>query len=246
MARVVLSGLLQDIRGGLGASTFSAWKGINYMRNKAITVSNPQTVKQMAMRQFFALSVSNYRGLTDVQKALWEEYAQQLKGTNSADEVVGDSGIIPKVGMTQSGMNAYIGVNQQLKGSAQVRVSVPPVPPDVGATSFILLLGTAATVHVEFVATPNPEAKTRKLEVWMKGWWKGAHSYIAAVADVPEPPGIPDPILISTIRKGSADTIEEVPFTTLVPCEVFVQGIIVRADGNRSVSTALHRVKVIA
>ena len=107
MARVVLSGILQDIRASIGASTFSAWKGVSYLRNKAITIANAQTIKQMEMRAQFGESMGEYRDLTTIQKAMWEEYAQQQKTQNARNEVVGDFGIIPQLGKTQSGFNAY-------------------------------------------------------------------------------------------------------------------------------------------
>lgn len=246
MARIVLSGLLQDIRGSIGASTFSAWKGITYMRNKAITVSNPQTMSQEAVRANLAISVASYRALTEIQKALWEEYAQQQKNTNSADEVVGDFGIIPQAGKTQSGFNAYIGVNQVLFSAGFARKAVPPAIPQPDTTQFLLLTGTAATIHIEYTAVTLKPGTTQKLEIWLKGWWKGAHAYITQAVVVPTPPAIPDPINILTIRKGWGDNIQEVPFTQIVPCDVFVQGIIARSDGYRSVPTALRKVTVIA
>lgn len=245
MARIVLSGLIQDIRGSIGASTFSAWKGISYIRNKALTVSNPQTMSQEAMRAEFAESVAAYRALTEIQKAMWEEYAQQHKGANASDEVVGDFGIIPQPGRTQSGFNAYIGVNQVLFASGQARKSVPPAVPQPQATSIIALNGTGATVHIEWTSVVNPTGLALVFEVWMKGWWTGAHSYIAHVAPVPAPPAIPPAIDILTIRKGWGNNIQEVPFAQLVPCEVFIQGIIVRSDGYRSVPTPLRKLTVV-
>ena len=246
MARVVLAGILQDIRASIGASTFSAWKGVSYLRNKAITVANAQTTKQMEMRAQFGESIGEYRGLTTIQKAMWEEYAQQQKTQNAKNEVVGDFGIIPQLGKTQSGFNAYIGTNQVLYRAIFPRVAMPPKQPQPKSTRFVVLTGTGATIHIEWTSVANPLALTMNLEIWVKGWWKGAHSYVATIVPVPAPPVIPPPIDITTIRKGWDDKMEEVPFTSIVPCEVFVQGIIVRSDGYRSVPTALQRVKVIA
>ncbi|MBI4721957.1 MAG: hypothetical protein HY769_02990 [Candidatus Stahlbacteria bacterium] len=246
MARVVLAGILQDIRASIGASTFSAWKGVSYLRNKAITVANAQTTKQMEMRAQFGESIGEYRGLTTIQKAMWEEYAQQQKTQNAKNEVVGDFGIIPQLGKTQSGFNAYIGVNQVLYRASFPRVAMPPKQPQPKSTRFVVLTGTGATIHIEWTSVVNPLALTQNLEIWLKGWWKGAHPYMATIVPVPTPPVIPPPIDITTIRKGWDDKMEEVPFASIVPCEVFVQGIIVRSDGYRSVPTALQRVKVIA
>jgi len=246
MARIVLSGLLQDIRGSIGGSTFSSWKNINYLKNKAIAVTNPQTPAQMMVRQNLALSVSEWRNLTDSQKAQWEEYAQSLKLPNSMDEVVGDSGIIPTVGRVQSGINTYVGVNQFLKGAGLPRVSVPPVPPDVYPPELFGFVTTGWGIEFHFYATLNPEAKARKLEVWIKGDWKGSHAYIERVVDVPVPPAVPPVQLITKIRKGSGNNIQEVLFSAIGVCSVYLQGIIVRNDGNRSVSTALYRLTVTA
>lgn len=246
MPRVVLSGLLQDIRGSMGGSTFSAWKGLTYLRNKAITISNPQTPVQQALRANFAESVGEYRNLTPVQKAMWEEYAQALKATNAKNQVVGDSGIMPVLGKTQSGFNAYIGVNQHLEAIDLPRVAVPPVDPQPLAPDFTIepvYDAVSGCIDFEFKSQDNPlPALTLKLEAWIKGWWSGSHSYIAGTYVVPAPPAIPDPVEICTIRKGWDDIIQEVPIADLVPCEIFVQCRIVRQDGRVSPQSGLYRV----
>lgn len=245
MPRVVLSGLLQDIRGSMGGSTFSAWKGLNYLRNKAVSVANPNTDNQAKLRANFAESVADWKGLTPVQRALWEEFAQSLKVAPGKNQVVGNSGIIPEKGKTMSGMNAFIGVNQHLEGVDAPRVLVPPINPQQDAVIITVAPNYNAVtgcIELEFAAQPKPYALNKTLEVWVKGWWGGAHSYIAFTTGIPEPPVVPATVEICTIRKGWNFTVEEVPIAQLAPCEIYVQLRSIREDGRVSPPSALYKV----
>jgi len=244
--RVVPSGLVQDMRGSIGGSTFGAWKGVLYMRNKAVTVSNPQTAKQQAVRVALAGSVSAWRLLTAVQKAQWEEYAQQLRGNGASDEVVGDMGIIPQPGRTKSGFNAYIGVNQHLRSIGLSRVSVPPAIPQPELVGTSVVAYTGSKIHIEFSSSAKKAGTTIYFEMWLKGHWKASHSYIVVFPEIPEPPAIPPAIDVTTIRKGSGDDIQEVPFSALVPCDIFWQYRVVRSDGYISPPSQLFQGVVIA
>lgn len=246
MPRVVLSGLLQDIRGSMGGSTFSAWKGLNYLRNKAVTVGNPQTPAQMGIRAQFGESAVMWTGLTDAQRALWEEYAQSLKVAPGKNPVVGDFGLIPNPSGAQSGFNAYIGANQILEGAGQPRVTVPPIYGSPYAT-VLTVAWVSPNITVDFIATPKVDAgaPAKFLEIWLKGWWKGSHAYITTTVALPEPPVVPPTINISTIRVGSGDMIHEEPIVNLVPTEILLQGIVVRRDCKRSVPSALYRVRCV-
>jgi len=248
MARIVYSGLVQDMRGSVGGSTFSVWKGIHYLRNKAATIGNPQTMRQMAVRQSFATAVRNWGGLSAVDKAKWEEWAQSLKVAGAKDEVVGDMGIIPHMGRTQSGMNAYIGTAQVLFGAGYPAVSKPPVQPQPYPTRFLSVIWQPAPesrINISFTSTENPEILGRKLVMWEKGYWQGSHSYITTKVDVPEPPVVPPELLITTVRMGWGNNIQDIPISTLVPCTILIQGIITRVDGYRSTPTALFSVSCV-
>ncbi|MCW4048984.1 MAG: DUF6266 family protein [Candidatus Bathyarchaeota archaeon] len=114
MARIILGALINDIRNAIGALVFSSWKGINYVRDKAITVANPNSDSQAAIRARLSdLSKRWYNTLTDAQRAVWEEYALQLgsaQDSNQAQEG-GTKVVIPQNRGVMSGFNAYVMAN---------------------------------------------------------------------------------------------------------------------------------------
>jgi hypothetical protein len=247
MARIVLGALIQDIRGSIAGSTFSAWKGKNYLKNKAVTIANPQTAVQMARRGNFGASVSAWRGIPPSGQALWEEYAQGTRMENSKNGIVGAGGIIPMLGQTKSGFNAYIGVNQNINGAGLTRVAVPPAVPEpdqptiaiTGTTTWKIVILPSATVHLR--------TGDHILEIWLKGDWKGAHAYICRTVTIPEPPANPPSFNIDHIRVGTGTNIQEVLFSAAkggqdVP--VLLQARIVRYDGYVSMPTQLYHLTV--
>lgn len=111
MARIILSGLLNDIRNAVGSLVYSAWKGVHYVRNKAATVSNPNSTDQANIRARMSAAAKRwYDVLTAIQRNLWNEYAQGLgsaEGSDSAQEG-GTKVVIPTNRGIMSGFNAYV------------------------------------------------------------------------------------------------------------------------------------------
>lgn len=111
MARIILSGLLNDIRNAVGSLVYSAWKGVHYVRNKAATVSNPNSTDQANIRARMSAAAKRwYDVLTVAQRDLWNEYAQGLgsaEGSDSAQEG-GTKVVIPTNRGIMSGFNAYV------------------------------------------------------------------------------------------------------------------------------------------
>jgi hypothetical protein len=247
MARIVLSALIQDIRGSVAGSTFSAWKGKNYLKNKSVTIANPQTAKQMAMRGAFGTSVSSWRALPIGAKAAWEEYAQQYRMENSKNGVVGADGIIPMLGHTKSGFNAFIGVNQAVVGAGLGRVTVPPVVPEPTSPQIIQIQTTTWKIQLTYAEQTHLRIGDHKFEIWMKGDWKGSHSYIAKSEPLLEPPEPNPTVNITTIRMGTGTNIQEVLFQAAKggePVPVLLQCRIVRFDGYVSTVSQLYHLTV--
>lgn len=133
MARIKLSEILQNIAGSVGEHTFSCWKGVNYLRQKAVTISNPCSLAQSFARMALsALARMWHTDLTAAQRALWNEFAQGLK---SGSEQVGPNGnggsgilqVIPGSGGVMSGFNSFIQANM-LALRAGFAFASPPVP----------------------------------------------------------------------------------------------------------------------
>lgn len=68
-----------DASGALGdAIVFSKWKGIAYVRAFAIP-SNPQTVKQVNLRNAFTLAVDYWQAQDAPAKEVWNTFAEGTK-----------------------------------------------------------------------------------------------------------------------------------------------------------------------
>lgn len=107
MARIWLSEIAQDIRGSIGNHTYSIWRGLNYLRNKAASIINPCSIDQENMRARAAAASKRWNDtLTVNQRALWNEYAEAMdpKPGNGG----GTKNIIPDNGGVMSGFNAYV------------------------------------------------------------------------------------------------------------------------------------------
>ena len=110
MARIWLSEILNDIRGSVKNHVYSVWKGLNYIREKAVSISNPCSVDQMNIRaKTSAASKRWYTTLTEGQRNLWIEFAEAMSPKE------GDGGgtkqIIPDNRGVMSGFNAYVMIN---------------------------------------------------------------------------------------------------------------------------------------
>lgn len=77
MALVKAPAMSLDASGSLaGTIVYSKWKGRNYVR-QLITPGNPQTGGQVGVRAMFKFLAQIWDGLTDADKATWEERAKQ-------------------------------------------------------------------------------------------------------------------------------------------------------------------------
>lgn len=110
MARIWLSEVLNDIRGSVKNHVYSVWKGLNYLREKAVTIANPNSADQTNIRaKTTQVSKRWYDTLTQVQRDLWAEYAEAL--TPREGDAGGVRNLIPDNGGVMSGYNAYIMLN---------------------------------------------------------------------------------------------------------------------------------------
>ena len=244
MARFTLSGLITDVRGSLGGTIFSTWKGINYMKVLPGNIGNAQTPIQMGVRQTFADSVALWRGLTQVQKAEWEEYAQSLGSASESESEIGLKSIIPSKSKTQSGINAFIGVNQMLLRAGYVRRTLTPVQPTPAGVDYFTVLPEVGTGYKMTDVAPDhcKAGFMTKVVVWQKLDRAGAHSHIIHLGSVQDVcPAVPvvEDIAIDKVRVGTGHTVEEVPIADLIPISMWVQMVVVSQDGQKGVFSPL-------
>ncbi len=222
MARIKLGALIQEITGPIGQMVFSKWKGLQYIRYKAPTVTNPNTPEQAFMRANLGASVQEWWNLSDIQRALWEEYAQG-KGKAAVDaQQVGSKCIIKPRGVLQSGFNAYVGANQMIASVGGVRVAVPstlPAPPglkmemDMGQLDWCRPKSPPPGFELHVGVQPLvPVYTNTEARLWIKGVWAGSHGYIAGKSVVwAEGESDLKFIDVDTIRMGSVSSLEEIP-----------------------------------
>lgn len=122
MAKILLGGLAQDVRGSLNGSTFSRNKGGAYVRTKVSGVQ-PRTPAQQAVRENLSQGSKNYSGvLTDAQRAAWAGFATANTRTN----VFGNT-------VHLSALQWYVGLNQVLVQIGSPRIVTPPTDLSVGS-----------------------------------------------------------------------------------------------------------------
>jgi hypothetical protein len=76
-------GILGGLSGKLGPVVGGSWKGINYLRSKPTSVSNPNTTAQQNQRTKFSAAVSAAQALLgNIIQVLWNPIAQGMSGYN--------------------------------------------------------------------------------------------------------------------------------------------------------------------
>ena len=80
----IKKGILGGFSGKVGNVVGGSWKGIDYMRSLAASVSNPMTEPQLAQRQKFSLTMGFLQPLTEFVKTGFKNYAVKKTGINAA------------------------------------------------------------------------------------------------------------------------------------------------------------------
>jgi len=218
MAKITLSGLVQDIKGSIGAYTYGDWKGQHWIRLKSASISNPNTLSQIAMRASLVTRSRGWFGLTQTQRNLWNEFAKLIGAARQAEKAEGYGGIIPLGGPLMSGFNAYVGVNQLLASVGYAKVDVPPLPPFpvapvISTSAFVdtppLTLGVSVTTTENIV-------RAGKVQFWLAGTSKCVNAYVAEVSSE-QASGAPLSFSTSltTVRVGHDRNIGQVSFESL-------------------------------
>lgn len=77
-------GILGGVSGKVGGVVGSSWKGINVIKTKPLSVSNPKTAGQVAQRSAFSEVVSVATdNLAIICKPLWDRFASKQSGYNA-------------------------------------------------------------------------------------------------------------------------------------------------------------------
>jgi hypothetical protein len=130
MARITLGSVVNSISGSVDQLVYSTWKGINYIRSKAKTISNPQSESQMDVRSRVA-ECSKYWNdtLTQAERNNWETYANSIVIPSS-----GPGDIIKPAKGPFSGYTAFLRNNILKFTSGQVALGVFQTLAPIGVT----------------------------------------------------------------------------------------------------------------
>lgn len=115
MARLKFGMVVTDMRGKLGGHVFTKSRQGATVRTK-VTPVNRQTSAQGAIRGIFGTLSRGWNGLTEPQRATWNNAAEEFKRTN----VFGDQ-------VALSGKNLYISLNTNITTAGGVGIVVAPV-----------------------------------------------------------------------------------------------------------------------
>lgn len=110
MAKITV--LLGELSGSIAGNTFSRNKAGAYVRQR-VTPTDPKSEAQMAVRSRFANVGSAFHSLTPLQKAAWNAFATSL--------FTPFGGRIP--GVTYTGQQAFMSLNQRLSNAASIITS---------------------------------------------------------------------------------------------------------------------------
>lgn len=80
----IKQGILGGFSGTVGTVIGGTWKGITYMRAKAVSTSNPRTEAQQSQRAKFALGVRFLQSCTDFIRTGYKNYAIKQTASNAA------------------------------------------------------------------------------------------------------------------------------------------------------------------
>jgi len=194
MARIYFSEIVQAMSGSIQNHVYSAWKGLAYIRNKAISIINPRSADQQDMRaRTAAASQRWYSGLTDAQRALWNEYAQGLGSASKQTGPASDGGggtkqLIPGNGGVMSGYNAYVMANglafsggclamDVFEDDAPLGIDAPSAPTDL--TCIYCKANGHSVIRLTWT-DPVTYPPDSRLRIWATSLDGGVHKQLVA------------------------------------------------------------------
>ena len=126
MAKIKFGMMMTDARGKLGGQVFSKNRAGAYVRTK-VTPSNPRTISQMESRSILGTLSAGWNGLTDAQRASFNNAVNGWQKTNIFGDMV-----------KPTGKNLYTSLNKNLLQANLSPVNVAPQKMDLPAlTSFV-------------------------------------------------------------------------------------------------------------
>ncbi len=136
------SQIFSKLSGVIGGTVASHNRGGQYLRAR-VTPVNPNTPLQQAVRTIFANLAAAWQGLTDLQRAAWDDYGANVPVVNRIGETI-----------NLTGFNHYLRSNVPREQVGLARVDDGPTTfslPALGIQTFTAIAGAglliASTVH---------------------------------------------------------------------------------------------------
>lgn len=140
--------MLVDGRGKIGGHVATKNRSGAVIRTK-VTPSNPQTSAQVAARAKITNFSKAWSGLTDSDRAAWNNAVTQFAKSN----IFGDR-------VNPSGFNLYVALNSNIAIAGGTAIDVPPIKVDLGYESTFSATAVNATGVVTLTFAPAIAAGT--------------------------------------------------------------------------------------
>lgn len=114
-----------------------------YNRTRAMPVNPNSTRQSLARSRLSELSVA-WRGLSDAERAAWNEYGASHPRVDSLGQTV-----------YPTGHQSFVGINAALVNAGMAQVTEPPVDVDVAAPEIVVTAEEPSTLSVAFTPTPG-------------------------------------------------------------------------------------------
>lgn len=136
--------ILANLRGSVGANTFSHNRGGDYVRRR-VSPTNPNSTRQQTMRTYLGTLAALWSStLTPAERAQWDVWAS----LQAKEGPLGNS-------INLTGINGFVWVNTHLLDAGDARIDTPPiVVAPTGLLTFSVDISAITTGDVTFTGTP--------------------------------------------------------------------------------------------
>ena len=247
MARVLLIGLIQSIKGRVGDKVFFVLNGRHYVRQAPTKMRNPNTPRQRKIRQGLAYFGKNWNYLTDTEQCLWGQYAKMVRHSMNPSTVQASGGLIENnKPQYVTGIAAYNGINMLLYVCDLQERRVPPLsknkPPTTNTNLGEVKTKISTDGKIRFkIWLPYEYPEKCISQIWMMKASKGCRPYLAITSVVET---TPKEITIETVRVKVREKMRDVKLTSVAPCAVRIQMRTIAENGLTSATSAVYRIRL--
>lgn len=142
LALIKMAHIVAEARGSIAGTVFSKNTYGAYLRTKVSPI-NKQSISQQAVRALLASVAQDWRGLTQAQRDLWNQFAVNFSRTN----IFGDQ-------VQLTGFNLFMRLNKNLLEVNESVITSAPTPQDVFGFTSISIAPDETTGDFEVTFAP--------------------------------------------------------------------------------------------